>query len=49
MADAACPECQGLIAGLDHANAAAGYCMACHIEVTRCDGVWMRSPLAPRA
>lgn len=46
-ASAACPECHGPIAGLGDTRAAAGYCMACHIELARHDGLWARTPLVP--
>lgn len=53
-----CPTCTGLIAGVSRPNggrrgraelpnASTGYCMTCHISLTKSDGAWARSRVAP--
>ena len=49
-----CPTCNGPIAGVSSPkggrrgtlpNGSTGYCMPCHISVTKGDGLWAPSPL----
>ena len=52
-APALCPECHGALSGLGPigarrrgrkpASPSNGYCMACHIGLTKTDGHWARS------